>query len=186
MKIHKFEHTENPIKGHNGILYEILPKQKNGFKYRLLEDYHFDTGVKIKKAIVHGFISLMTTGRMHLKVGFEWDGATKFLDMIFIMRPSAEHDPFCELIVRGLLDIKHLTIANNRFKTECLKDGIKNIDLEEDNNKLERYLKIKCLKIMINTARAGLFLFSRLHIKKCIKKQVKKTETVTTSGTEVK
>jgi len=144
MKIHKFKHTENTIKGHNGILYEILPKQKNGFKYRLLEDYHFDTGVC-------GFISLMTTGRMHMKAGFEWDGATCFPDIQSVMRASLEHDALYTLMILGLIDQKYVMVADLLFRATCIADGMK--------------------KWLAVTAHGFLFLLGWAHIKKCIDKQ---------------
>ena len=153
MKLHKFKHTENTIKGHNGILYEILPKQKNGFKYRLLEDYHFDTGVKIKKAVVCGFISLMTTGRMHMKAGFEWDGATCFPDIQSVMRASLEHDALYTLMILRLIDQKYVMVPDLLFRATCIADGMK--------------------KWLAMTAHGFLFILGWAHIKKCIDKQPK-------------
>jgi len=124
MRKHKFEHTENLVKCHNGITYEVLPKGSL-FKYRLLEDYFFDTGIKLRKSVSYELIELKTTGRMHLKTGYMWDGATWFPDIQPVMRASLEHDPPYLLFMLKLLDLKHRITINGRFKDVCIKDGMK-------------------------------------------------------------
>jgi len=120
---HSFKHTENLIKGHNGILYEVLPKD-NPSKFRLLEHYFFDTGIKLRKSIDIEFVGLMTTGRVHVRAGFTWDGATCFPDIQSVIRSSLEHDALYTLFILELLDQKHRKTVNGRFYDVCVKDGM--------------------------------------------------------------
>jgi len=123
MRKHKFEHTENLIKGHNGIMYEVLPRGSL-FKYRLLENYFFDTGITPRKAVESGFIKLMTTGRVHIKAGFSWDGATCFPDIQSVIRSSLEHDALYTLFILDLLNQRHRKTVNGRFFAVCVADGM--------------------------------------------------------------
>ena len=165
MKLHKFKHTDNEIKGHNGILYEVLPKQTNGFKYRLLEDYYFKTGIKIKKAVVSGFISLKTTGRVHIGAGFLWDGATCFPDIQSVIRASMEHDALYTLIIKEDIDEKFRLNADLIFKSTCISD------------KMGRWVAVLVYAV--------LSVFGMSHIRGCIDKGVGKGPFFT-SGIEVK
>jgi len=160
MRKHKFEHTENLIKGHNGILYEVLPKGSL-FKYRLLEDYFFDTGIKLRKSVEDGFIKLMTTGRVHVKTGFVWDGATYFPDIRSVIRSSLEHDALYTLFVLELLDQKHRKTVNGRFFSVCVADGM--------------------CKFLARLVYRVLRMFGDDHVRHCIKKN-----SYTTVGTDGK
>jgi hypothetical protein len=150
LKHHKFQHTENMIRGHHGILYEILPKNDSS-KYALLEGFYIDTKIRPKKAIIQPLIELKTTGRLHLKRAMRSDGATGFPDLLSLFRGFFVHDALFSLIVRGLIDQRHIKEAN---------DLMQRINREDGTNFL-----------VAKTIRIGLRLFSKKHVQRMIEKE---------------
>jgi hypothetical protein len=94
------------------------------FKYRLTKKYGYQTGIRIKKPIKHGYVTLMTTGRLWMLKGFPWNGADVAKDTDSNTRPSAIHDALCRLYHLGFLDKKWIKIINDIYEKECKKDGM--------------------------------------------------------------
>ena len=120
----KLSNIKGTIRGHNGILYEVLQKNDTPFKFRLLADYSFDSGIKLRKAVKTGLIELKTTGRVYARAGFLWDGATRFPDIKSVIRSSLGHDLLYTLFVLEMLDQKHRKTVNGKFRDVCIEDGM--------------------------------------------------------------
>ena len=117
--------TKGKIQGVNGILYEILTKEDTPFRYRLLHDYKVPTPIKLRKTIELEFVALKTTGTLHIKKGFLWDGATCFPDFDWIIRASLVHDALYKLIFCGLLPPSLRLVADTMLKALLTQDMLK-------------------------------------------------------------
>ncbi len=80
------------------IEYRLLPP----YKYILHSDAFFQTDC-FPAADIHGDLcSLLTSGRMYVKAGYPWDGASgPAIDTDSIMRPSLGHDALLRLKQEG-------------------------------------------------------------------------------------
>jgi|SRR6478609_10010254 len=102
--------------------YESLAK----WKYRLTDDLHLATsvhGVSCKTA----YIQLWDDGRLILKTGYAWDGATCCPDVKEIMRGSAGHDALYQLISIGVLSRTIRIKADYDLFRWCKEDGMADI-----------------------------------------------------------
>ncbi len=141
--------TENAIRGINGVLFEILPKD-NPSKYRLILSCYIKTDI-LSYNIETEFITLELDGKLTLLPGFLSDGATWYPDIDSIIRAFFFHDALFTLVQLGFLNISYTYLANKAFRVICKKDGM---------CKINRFL-----------TRVGLAFGSRRHIKKLMFKQ---------------
>lgn len=133
----KLEYTERTI---------VYHKVKGKLKYELLEKLTFQTGIRLRKPIQIGRITLRTTGLLILDIRYRWDGSTGVPDSEADMRASAGHDALFGLLgYHGLL-YRLLIKINDLYSKWCKEDG-----MPEWRYKLSRL---------------GLRLFSRMHIKR--------------------
>ena len=133
----------------NGIKYT---KVGGELKYELLEDYWIDCDIMVRKPITMGFVTLKTTGRLHIYAGYRWNGATGVPDTDSVIRASLVHDALFDLFQVGLLGTYYVTKANTLFKNICKEDGM--------------------LVPTYWLYRSGLFLFSRLLIPRRFRKRM--------------
>jgi len=101
-------------------------KYRAGYKYQLAESYSVATPIKPLTPIKHEFFTLTKTGKLWIKRGYAWDGASgPTFDTKSSMRPSLVHDVFCQMMQTGLLDYDlWQDKVNELFKQQCIEDGM--------------------------------------------------------------
>lgn len=101
-------------------------KYRTGFKYQLAESYSCATPIKPEKAVKHEFFTLSKNGKLRIKQGYAWDGASgPTFDTKSSMRPSLVHDAFCQMMRSRLIDYdKWQDTVNEFFKQQCKEDGM--------------------------------------------------------------
>ena len=73
------------------------------FDYRMVETISIVTPIRPAKTIRSSCSTLCTNGRLYLKKGFLWDGASGGIDTKSVMIPSAYHDAGCSMFLKGLI-----------------------------------------------------------------------------------
>jgi hypothetical protein len=106
--------------GQTMIKYDLL----RNWKYRVLQGFKLQTGIKPPKPIKTAFSSLSEDGILTIEKGFCWDGATGGFDTKNVMRASCVHDAFCNWQHQGLLTVEHRKQADKLFKDLILADGV--------------------------------------------------------------
>ncbi len=77
-------------------------RYREGYRYQLAEDYEIQT--PIKATIKHAYFTLTKTGKLRVKKGYAWDGASgPTIDTKDSMSPSLVHDVFCQAMRTELL-----------------------------------------------------------------------------------
>jgi len=76
----------------------------DGMKYRLIKTISIMTPMRPLKTIRGSFATLTTKGRLYLKKGMLWDGASGAIDTENVMLPSAAHDIGCSWYLKGLIN----------------------------------------------------------------------------------
>jgi hypothetical protein len=97
-----------------------------GYKYQLAESYSVQTPIKPSAPVKHEFFTLTKTGKLWIKRGYAWDGASgPTFDTKSSMRPSLVHDVFCQIMQTGKLDYDlWQDKVNELFKQQCIEDGM--------------------------------------------------------------
>lgn len=97
-----------------------------GYKYQLAQDYTCMTPIKPPDAIKHEFFALYKNGRLWVKKGYAYDGASgPTFDTKSSMRPSLVHDVFCQMMRSKLLDYdRWQDTVNLLFRQQCIEDGM--------------------------------------------------------------
>ena len=100
-------------------------KCKRYYKYRLEETFEFQlTGIR-DCFCKTPFIELTAEGRIIIKKGYAWDGASgPTIDTKSSMRASLVHDALYQLIRLKLLPFSYKAIADKNFYNICLQDGM--------------------------------------------------------------
>ena len=79
-------------------------KYRSGYKYQLAHEFEIQTPIIPPREVDTEFITLSEEGRMWIKSGYAWDGASgPTIDTRNTMTPSLVHDCFCQLIRQGYL-----------------------------------------------------------------------------------
>ena len=101
-------------------------RYKAGYKYILAESYSVMTPIKPEKPIKREYFTLSKNGKLWIKKGFAWDGASgPTFDTKSSMRPSLVHDAFCQMMRSRLIDYdKWQDTVNEFFKQQCKEDGM--------------------------------------------------------------
>jgi len=101
-------------------------KYRAGYKYQLAESYSCMTPIKPDKAVKEEFFTLSKNGKLWIKRGYAWDGASgPTFDTKSSMRPSLVHDAFCQMMRSRLIDYdKWQDTVNEFFKQQCKEDGM--------------------------------------------------------------
>lgn len=84
-------------------------------KYCIVEDFEIQTIVK-GFPIREEFFELLKDGRLLVKKGFCWDGASGAIDTKNFMVPSAIHDIFCYLVNNGKLPAYVQALADEQMR----------------------------------------------------------------------
>jgi len=88
-----------------------------GMKYRVTRTFSMSTGIIPVKTISSAFCSLDEDGKIIIRKGFCWDGATGAIDTPSIMHGSCVHDVFCNWFNEGLITKENRKQADQLFKT---------------------------------------------------------------------
>lgn len=97
---------------------------KSGYEYQLCRDYATSVLVLPARPIVTEWISLSTAGRMIIRKGYAWDGASGGIDTKNSMRGSLVHDALYQLIRLGLLPESEKDNADHILRKICREDGM--------------------------------------------------------------
>jgi len=100
-------------------------KYKKGYKYQLCRSYTLD-GVQVgQKSIKTPYIVLTQTGKLTIRSGYAWDGASGIApDLKTNMRGSLIHDVLCQLIRQGYLKKSVYDKTCDIFIKVCREDGM--------------------------------------------------------------
>lgn len=95
------------------------------WKYRLSEDRSYETGLELSSRITTEFVDLSPTGKLTLRKGYAWDGASgPAIDTSDFMRGSAFHDAFYQLMREGLLPRTYRKFADQLMRRINREDGM--------------------------------------------------------------
>lgn len=104
------------------------------FDYRITKTTSIATPMRPLETIRSSFSTLTTNGRLYLKKGFLWDGASGAIDTENVMLPSAYHDSGCSMYLKGLIDLVMRKQFDDFFKylldKEVEKDNMSNFRAE--------------------------------------------------------
>lgn len=93
------------------------------WKYELEEEERLKTSVRGFSCMT-AYITLWDDGRLILRKGYAWDGATCCPDVPEIMRGSAGHDALYQLISLGAIPPSKRFDADFDLYNWCKKDGM--------------------------------------------------------------
>lgn len=96
------------------------------YKYQLVQDYSIRINIEPESDIYTPFISLSGTGRLAIRRGYTWDGASgPTVDTSTFMRGSLVHDALYQLMRGEYLDHRaHREYADDLLKQICIEDGM--------------------------------------------------------------
>lgn len=98
-------------------------KYRKGFKYQLAEDYTIDTGI-VSYYFNNDLVELYTTGRLLIKKGFAWDGASFIvMDTKSVMEASLVHDALYYLMRQGIISGGFKEDIDLLYYNLCIKNG---------------------------------------------------------------
>lgn len=99
-------------------------RYKSGYKYQLVEDEVFDTGIQTFTIGVN-FISLDSQGKLVAHKGYAWDGPSgPTIDRKSNMRGSLGHDVLYQLMRLGLLPQSYRRVADDLIYKWWVEDGM--------------------------------------------------------------
>lgn len=97
---------------------------RDGYKYRLMEDYVIQTPIT-GYSISTDYITLNKDGKMRIKKGYAWDGASgPTFDSKSSMRASLVHDACYELERCELISLKLRDKIDCLLRDICREDGM--------------------------------------------------------------
>ncbi len=91
------------------------------YRYQLTRDYHCETGLSVPHRIESTYLELTTSGRLLIRDGYAWDGAS--LHAQSIMRASLVLDALYQLIRENHLPRS----ADLLFHQLCKEDGMSDV-----------------------------------------------------------
>ncbi len=99
---------------------------RRGYKYQTTRPYHIYLPWLIPYAPVETpFISVSITGRMAIRAGYAWDGASgPTWDTLSSMIGSLVHDVIYQLIRLGLIHPEYKQLGDGALHDICTEDGI--------------------------------------------------------------
>lgn len=99
-------------------------KYKGGYKYQLVGDEYYETGIK-GYVISTRWLELGLDGTLLVKDGNAWDGPSgPTFDTPSFMRGSLIHDALYKLIRKGYLPQHYKNVADLILKDICLEDDM--------------------------------------------------------------
>ena len=103
----------------------IEMKYRKGYKYQLAEDECFQTEIFPEVDIKTQFIELYTDGKLIVRSGYAWDGASgPTIDTKNAMRGPLGHDALYQLMRHGLLGRDCRPLADDLMYKCLLEDGM--------------------------------------------------------------
>lgn len=100
-------------------------KYRKGYKYQLAETYSVTIPLRPVCTITTDFISLSNHGRLIIKSGYAWDGASgPMIDTDNVMIPSLVHDALYQLLRQRHLHAAWRQSADDIFYQLCLEHGM--------------------------------------------------------------
>lgn len=94
------------------------------WKYRILKTFSIQTSIIPDKTVQTRFATLTVKGRLYIKKGFCWDGASGAIDTDTIMKPSCLHDWGCAAYLDGLITNEMRCQFDDLFHDLCIKSGM--------------------------------------------------------------
>lgn len=103
----------------------LVIKYREGYKYQLAEEYVRSTGlIGVKKVLSTPFMDLWPDGRLVLKKGYSWDGASgPTWDTRNCLEPSLVHDALYQLMAEGLLAEDYYRLPADKLLEDMLKES---------------------------------------------------------------
>lgn len=103
---------------------DAVIKYRKGYKYQLAEEYGVDIPILPPSPIEAEYISLSTSGRLTIKNGYAWDGASgPTIDTPNAMRGPLVHDALYQLIREGFLPMDFRQNADDVLEQLCDEDS---------------------------------------------------------------
>lgn len=96
---------------------------KVDYKYQISSNMEFQTPV-FGYDIDEDYYSLDSLGKLMLKKGYAWNGATLAIDTESFKRPSAVHDALYQMIKTKAIPASKRIVADKLLKTMCRKAGM--------------------------------------------------------------
>jgi len=113
------------------------------WKYRILKTFSIRTDIIPANTIRSNFSTLTTRGRLYIKKGFCWDGASGAIDTDNIMRGSCIHDAFCNWQQLGLLTVDQRKQADKLLYKHIKEDGMSSIRANIVYGAVRRFVEIR-------------------------------------------
>lgn len=113
------------------------------WKYRILKSFSIQTEIKPSSTIRTVFTTLTPTGRLYIKKGFCWDGASGAIDTKNIMRGSAVHDALCNLHQKGLITIDQRKQADKLLYKIIKQDGMSSVRAKIVYEAVRKFVEIR-------------------------------------------
>lgn len=102
----------------------FLVKYQAGYKYQLHEDYSCESVIR-GFTINHGYFSLGADGRLLIRAGYAWDGASgPTHDDKTNMRGSLVHDAHYQMMRDGFVPQSFEPVVDSQFEAMCREDGM--------------------------------------------------------------
>lgn len=99
-------------------------KYRDGYKYQLAQSHVVITPITGYK-VEDEYYSLHETGILTIHKGYAWDGPSGVtFDTKSSMRPSLEHDAFCQMLRARQLPFELQDAVNKFFYEQCLDAGM--------------------------------------------------------------
>jgi Protein of unknown function (DUF1353) len=100
-------------------------KKRLKYKYILVDDCYYKTGVKVKKPGDFGYLIINEDGDLTVKKGYAWDGPSgPTIDTSNFMRGSLIHDALYQLMREKKIDQEQRKIADQVLHDICLDCGM--------------------------------------------------------------
>lgn len=113
------------------------------WKYQLTKDYVVETGIFIPNLIYTNYFNMEIEGKLTIKSGYAWDGATFYPDFKDIMRGSLVHDCLLQMVTEHFITPECRKLADNLLKKICLDDGMPETEAHLVHQAVRNYSKSK-------------------------------------------
>lgn len=100
-------------------------RYREGYKYQVAEDLTVQTDIRPDKYIRTKFITLSKRGKLTIKAGYAWDGASgPTVDTESTITPSCVHDALYQLMRLGLLGQEWRNPADRLLRKMLVERGM--------------------------------------------------------------
>jgi len=98
---------------------------KAGYKYQVVDPFHYDTGILGHEVRLNGLISMTKEGTITIHPGYAWDGASgPAINTVNFRRGSLVHDALYQLIENDLIPFSYRMRADEILVEICKEDGM--------------------------------------------------------------